>query len=143
MPQLQQFAEFAEAHPSRRQQVLSVLRSAFGVSLRDISVVNWAPKLTRQKLLGDVLAALVVAIMLIPQSMAYANLAGIAPIYGLYASTIPLIAFSFFTTSSQLAVGPNAPTAILMADVVSAATDAAPKSPDFTRLHFTLAFTAG
>lgn len=143
MPQLQPFAEFDEARPSRRQQVVGALRSAFGVSLRDISVVNWAPKLNRQQLVEDVLAALVVAIMLIPQGMAYAALAGLDPIYGLYSSTIPVIVYSLCTTSSQVAVGPVAPTAILMEGIIRGVTNAPARSPAFTHLHFVLAFLSG
>ncbi len=64
---------------------------------------------------GDLVAGLTVGIMLIPQGMAYALLAGLPPIYGLYASTIPLIVYAFLGTSRQLAVGPVAMVSLLAA----------------------------
>lgn len=63
----------------------------------------------------DALAGLTTAIMLIPQAMAYAMLAGLPPIVGLYASTIPLAIYAFLGTSRQLAVGPVAMVSLLVA----------------------------
>ncbi len=63
-------------------------------------------------------AGLTVGVMLIPQGMAYAMLAGLPPIYGLYAATIPLIVYAFLGTSRQLSVGPGAMVAILIASGV-------------------------
>ncbi|MCB0294389.1 MAG: sodium-independent anion transporter, partial [Calditrichaeota bacterium] len=54
---------------------------------------------------GDLAAGLTVAVMLIPQGMAYALLAGLPPIIGLYASVVPLLVYALFGTSRQLAVG--------------------------------------
>ena len=66
------------------------------------------------KLRGDLNAGILVGIILIPQAMAYAQLAGIQPIYGLYASIIPLIIYSILGTSRQLSIGPVAITSILV-----------------------------
>ena len=63
---------------------------------------------------GDLNAGVTVAIMLIPQGMAYAILAGLPPVYGLYASIIPLILYAVFGTSKQLAVGPVAMVSLLV-----------------------------
>lgn len=67
---------------------------------------------------GDLLAGLTTAIMLIPQAMAYAMLAGLDPIVGLYASTLPLAVYSLLGTSRQLAVGPVAMVSLLVASGV-------------------------
>ncbi|MCB9777519.1 MAG: solute carrier family 26 protein [Alphaproteobacteria bacterium] len=69
---------------------------------------------------GDVAAGLTTAIMLIPQGMAYAMLAGLDPIIGLYASTLPLVVYALFGTSRQLAVGPVAMVSLLVASGVGA-----------------------
>lgn len=69
---------------------------------------------------GDVLAGLTTAVMLIPQAMAYAMLAGLDPIIGLYASTLPLAIYSLLGTSRQLAVGPVAMVSLLVASGVGA-----------------------
>jgi len=71
----------------------------------------------------DVLAGIVVAVMIIPQGMAYALLAGIPPIYGLYAGLIPLIIYGIFGTSGQLAIGPVAISSILLLAGVSQLAD--------------------
>jgi sulfate permease, SulP family len=69
---------------------------------------------------GDLTAGLTVAVMLIPQGMAYAMLAGLPPIVGLYASTIPLAIYAVFGTSRQLAVGPVAMVSLMVASGVGA-----------------------
>ena len=61
------------------------------------------------------MAGLTVGVMLIPQGMAYAMIAGLPPIYGLYASTLPLVLYAIFGTSRQLAVGPVAMVSLLTA----------------------------
>lgn len=63
---------------------------------------------------GDLNAGITVGIMLIPQGMAYAILAGLPPVYGLYASIIPLFIYAIFGTSRQLAVGPVAMVSLLV-----------------------------
>lgn len=67
---------------------------------------------------GDATAGMTVAVMLIPQGMAYAMLAGLPPIIGLYASTLPLVVYALFGTSRQLAVGPVAMVALMVASAV-------------------------
>jgi len=58
---------------------------------RYVFAAHWIPTYTRADLVGDLMAGLTVTVMLVPQSMAYAMLAGIPPIYGLYASLVPLL----------------------------------------------------
>jgi SulP family sulfate permease len=69
----------------------------------------------QEQLQGDLSAGLTVGVMLIPQGMAYALIAGLPPIYGLYAALVPLVAYALFGTSRQLAVGPVAMVSLLVA----------------------------
>jgi len=68
---------------------------------------------------GDLLAGVIVAIMLIPQAMAYAMLAGLPPEIGLYASMLPLIIYGLFGSSNFLSVGPVAITSLLVAATIA------------------------
>jgi sulfate permease, SulP family len=72
----------------------------------------------RQHLRGDVTAGLTTAVMLIPQAMAYAALAGMPPVTGLYASVVPIIVYALLGTSGALAFGPVAIVALLTASAV-------------------------
>src|SRR5690606_32729747 len=80
-----------------------------------LPILEWLPRYRKSYLPGDISAGLTVGIMLIPQGMAYAMLAGVAPIHGLYAVTIPLLLYAVFGTSRQLAVGPDAIISMLTA----------------------------
>jgi len=73
----------------------------------------------KTNLRSDIAAGLTVGVMLIPQGMAYAMIAGLDPIYGLYAATIPILLYAFFGTSRQLAVGPVAMVSLLTASGVA------------------------
>jgi SulP family sulfate permease len=81
--------------------------------------LDWMKSYSREDLSGDVSAGITVGVMLIPQGMAYAMLAGMPPIYGLYAATIPLIIYALMGTSRQLAVGPVAMVALLISSGVA------------------------
>ena len=85
-----------------------------------LPVLDWLPKYKKDNLKGDISAGLTVGVMLIPQGMAYAMIAGLPPIYGLYASTIPLIIYALLGTSRQLAVGPVAMVSLLTAAGIGA-----------------------
>lgn len=78
-------------------------------------ILEWLPRYDKRHLGGDLSAGLTVGVMLIPQGMAYAMIAGLPPIYGLYASTLPLIIYALLGTSRQLAVGPVAMVSLLTA----------------------------
>ncbi|WP_084396670.1 SulP family inorganic anion transporter [Henriciella aquimarina] len=71
-------------------------------------ILEWGREYRRETLINDLIAAVIVTIMLIPQSLAYAMLAGLPPQVGLYASILPLVAYAVFGTSRTLAVGPVA-----------------------------------
>ena len=82
--------------------------------------LTWLRRYRRDDLPSDMVAGIVTAIMLIPQSMAYAQLAGLPPQIGLYASVVPLAVYALFGTSGQLSVGPVAITALAVASGVGA-----------------------
>lgn len=87
---------------------------------RWIPALGWMSQYQRQDLRGDLIAGITVAMMLIPQAMSYALLAGLPPYIGLYASVLPLLVYTLFGTSRQLAVGPVAMVALLVASGVGA-----------------------
>ena len=79
---------------------------------------DWGRRYNRDTLVSDLLAALIVTIMLIPQSLAYALLAGLPPEAGLYASIAPLLLYALFGTSRVLAVGPVAVVSLMTATAI-------------------------
>lgn len=82
-------------------------------------LLNWGRGYGRDALTNDVSAAVIVTIMLIPQSLAYALLAGLPPQAGLYASILPLVAYALFGSSRVLAVGPVAVVSLMTASAVA------------------------
>jgi len=80
-----------------------------------IPTYDWLSNYKRAHYKSDLSAGLTVGIILIPQGMAYAMIAGLPPIYELYATTLPLIIYAFLGTSRQLAVGPVAVISLLTA----------------------------
>jgi SulP family sulfate permease len=86
---------------------------------RYLPFLGWMKGYDRKNLSGDLSAGLTTAVMLIPQGMAYAMLAGLPPIVGLYASLVPLALYSLLGTSRQLAVGPVAMVSLLVAQGVA------------------------
>ncbi len=79
-----------------------------------IPILDCLPDYGKRDLQSDLVAGLTVSVMLIPQGMAYALLAGMPPIYGLYGGLIPLFLFAIFGTSRQLSIGPVAISALLV-----------------------------
>lgn len=88
--------------------------------VNSVPILQWGIHYQRKDLAGDIIAGITVAVMLIPQGMAYAMLAGLAPITGLYASFVPLLVYAVLGTSRQLSVGPVALDALLVAAGVGA-----------------------
>ena len=78
-------------------------------------ILDWLPGYDRQALTNDGIAGLIVAIMLVPQGMAYALLAGLPPEVGLYASIVPLVFYGLLGSSRALAVGPVAIVSLMVA----------------------------
>ena len=88
-----------------------------------VTVLEWGRHYTRDALQNDMMAAVIVTIMLIPQSLAYAMLAGLPPEAGLYASILPIILYAIFGTSRALAVGPVAVVSLMTAAAVGQVAD--------------------
>lgn len=84
-----------------------------------IPILDWLPTYGRHALIRDGFAAIVVSLLLVPQALAYALLAGVPPKAGLYASMLPLLAYAVFGTSRTLAVGPFAVVSIMTAAAIS------------------------
>jgi sulfate permease, SulP family len=86
---------------------------------RRLPLVTLLRHYPRQHLRGDLTAGLTTAVMLIPQAMAYAALAGMPPVTGLYASVVPIAVYALLGTSGALAFGPVAIVALLTASAVA------------------------
>ncbi len=86
---------------------------------RIIPILDWLPNYKKSQLRGDVLAGITVAIILIPQGIAYALIAGLPPIYGLYAALLPQVMYAIFGSSRQVAIGPVAMDSLIVATGVS------------------------
>ncbi|MBJ6136172.1 SulP family inorganic anion transporter [Marinobacter litoralis] len=82
---------------------------------RYFPILQWAPVYSRGEATSDLIAAAIVTVMLIPQSLAYALLAGLPAQVGLYASILPLVAYAVFGTSRTLSVGPVAVVSLMTA----------------------------
>lgn len=82
---------------------------------RYLPVLDWGRNYNKDSFSNDMIAAVIVTIMLIPQSLAYALLAGLPPEMGLYASILPIILYAIFGTSRALAVGPVAVVSLMTA----------------------------
>lgn len=82
---------------------------------RALPILEWLPDYRVRHARWDLRAGLTVGVMLIPQGMAYAVLAGVPPIYGLYASVVPLLVYPLFGSSRHLAVGVNAAIMVIVA----------------------------
>ncbi len=101
----------------------------------------WLRSYSRENLPHDVLAGLVVTVLVIPQSLAYALLAGLPPQAGLYAGILPVLAYALFGSSMTQAVGPVAITAIMTFAVLSPLAE--PQSAHYIALAATLALMSG
>lgn len=106
-----------------------------------LPALDWLKNYQRADFPADLLAGLVVAVMLVPQAMAYATLAGLAPVTGLYAATLPLVVYAFFGSSKHLAVGPVAIVSLLT--FTGVASVAEPGSAEFVAYAALLALMVG
>ena len=108
---------------------------------RYLPILEWGRTYNTGVLTNDLVAAIIVTIMLIPQSLAYALLAGLPPVVGLYASILPLVAYAIFGTSRTLAVGPVAVVSLMTASAAGAV--AAQGTAEYLEAAITLAALSG
>ncbi|MEM9077289.1 MAG: sulfate permease [Bacteroidota bacterium] len=87
---------------------------------RFFPILDWLPNYKKVYLAGDISAGLTVGIMLIPQGMAYALIAGLPPVYGLYAALVPNLVYALTGSSRKLAVGPVALDSLIVASGLAA-----------------------
>jgi len=108
-----------------------------------IPILDWGKGYQRDDLPSDLMAGLITAIMLVPQSMAYAMLAGLPPQIGLYSSMAPLVLYGIFGTSRALAVGPVAIVSLMTATALGAALPEGASSGEYIAAAAVLALLNG
>jgi high affinity sulfate transporter 1 len=118
----------------RGSQLLEFFRSR-------VPILSWLPGYERTWLRADIMAGLAVWAMMVPQALAYAGIAGVPPIYGLYAVPLAMVAYAFLGTSRTLSVGPESAIAIVSAVTVGAL--AAQDPVEFLALTSLLALVVG
>jgi SulP family sulfate permease len=101
----------------------------------------WWPQVTRDTLRADLIAGLTGAVVVLPQGIAFATIAGMPPEYGLYAAMVPAIVAALFGSSWHLVSGPTTAASILLFSVLSALAE--PGSIDYVRYALTLTFMVG
>ncbi|MCR9147650.1 MAG: sulfate permease [Rhodobacteraceae bacterium] len=108
---------------------------------RYLPILDWGRSYDRGALSNDLVAAVVVTIMLIPQSLAYALLAGLPPEAGIYASILPIMLYAIFGSSRTLAVGPVAVVSLLTASAIGQVAEQG--TAGYAVAALTLAFLSG
>ncbi|MCK2184443.1 SulP family inorganic anion transporter [Halomonas getboli] len=108
---------------------------------RWIPLIGWLHGYRREWLARDLVAAVIVTLMLVPQALAYALLAGLPPEMGLYASMLPLVLYAIFGTSASLAMGPVAVISLMTASALAGI--AAPGSAEYVGASLVLAALSG
>ncbi|SDG48022.1 SulP family inorganic anion transporter [Sulfitobacter delicatus] len=106
-----------------------------------LPILDWGRRYDRGQFTGDMVAAVIVTIMLIPQSLAYALLAGMPPEAGIYASIAPIVLYAIFGTSRALAVGPVAVVSLMTAAAVGNIAESG--TAGYVTAALTLAFLSG
>lgn len=109
--------------------------------IKYLPILDWGSKYTSKTFSNDMIVALIVTMMLIPQSLAYALLAGLPPEVGLYASIAPLILYAIFGSSRALAVGPVAVASLMTASAI--APFASQGSPEYLGAAIAMAMVSG
>ncbi len=131
--------ETAAATP--RKALQSRKATGPGIVAQYLPILDWGRRYDKSIFTNDLIAAVIVTIMLIPQSLAYALLAGLPPVVGLYASILPLVAYAIFGTSRTLAVGPVAVVSLMTASAAGAV--AAQGTAQYMEAAITLAALSG
>jgi len=120
------------------KSALSKLREA---APRMLPLLSWWPQVSRRTLKADLWAGLTGAVIVLPQCVAFAAIAGLPPEYGLYSAMVPVLVAALFGSSHHLVSGPTTTVSLLV--FVTLAHFAAPYSPEYIRLALTLALLAG
>ncbi len=110
-------------------------------SKRLFPVFSWKHRVTRQTVKADLMSGLTVAVVVVPQAVAFASIAGMPPQYGLYAGMIPPIIAAFFGSSWHLMSGPTTAASIVL--LTSLSVYATPMTPEYVGLALTLTFMVG
>ncbi len=120
----------------------------FSLPFENVRQVWWPPEFSsvcfcfiHTIILQDTIAGITVGVILIPQSMAYAILAGLPPIYGMYACTVPLFVYAMLASSTQLQIGTVATTALMLRSTVESLQPA--DDAEFIRLTIAVTFVTG
>jgi SulP family sulfate permease len=103
--------------------------------------MSWLPEVGRSELKADLTAALTGAIVVLPQGVAFATIAGMPPEYGLYAGMVPAMIAAFFGSSRHLVSGPTTAASVVLFSALSLL--AVPGTPDYVALALTLTFMVG
>lgn len=106
-----------------------------------IPILEWLPNYEKSLFKGDLIAGITVGIILIPQGIAYALIAGLPPIYGLYCALVPQVIYAIFGSARQVAIGPVAMDSLIVATGVS--TLALAGSESYIEIAILLAFMVG
>jgi len=109
--------------------------------IRFMPFLRWWPMVNRQSLRADFMAGLTGAVIVLPQGVAFAMIAGMPPIYGLYSAMVPPVIAALFGSSRHLISGPT--TAISIVVFATVSQFATPGSPEYIQLALTLTFLAG
>lgn len=116
------------------EEVLSWIRNKF-------TILTWLPTYTKDEFVADTKAGLTIGVIVIPQVMAYAVIAGLSPIYGLYGSLVPLLIYPLFGTSRHLSLGVVATDMIIIASGAGAIAE--PGTGEYVSVVLVLAMFAG
>lgn len=111
------------------------------LALKVFPFLAWRDRITRATMRADLLAGLVGALLVLPQGVAFATLAGMPPEYGLYGAMLPAVVGALWGSSSHLVSGPTNATSLMVFATLGAL--AAPFSPDYIRLVLTLNLMIG
>ena len=103
--------------------------------------LHWWPMVNRQALRADALAGLTGAVVVLPQGVAFATIAGLPPEYGLYAAMVPAIVAALFGSSWHLVSGPTTAISIVIYSTMSGIAE--PGTPEYIRLVLMVTFLAG
>ncbi len=103
--------------------------------------LRWTPMVSRQTLMADLMAGLTGAVVVLPQGVAFATIAGMPPEYGLYAGIVPAIVAALFGSSWHLVSGPTTAASLVLFSSLS--THAEPGSAHYVQLALTVAFMVG